>query len=264
LNGCPQPAPSQTKDGVSPQVEQKLDYLNDRIHRLEQNIHKLSRTVERLDQSNRQGKADQSVINEELRSELRTLKGSQDVQQHDLESYIKKNQKIQQDMDARFSDLENRTQSSRAPTPQTHPTATEADKREPTGTDDIARYNQILRIILDKKEYDIAIKQFREFIKTYPASSLADNAQYWIGEGYFAKGDYQKSITEFQKVLELYPDSKKMCDSLLKQGFAFSALNNPKNSQLFLSEVIRRCPKSQYSARAEDKLKDLAGSGAKQ
>jgi len=40
--------------------------------------------------------------------------------------------------------------------------------------------------------------EFVEFIKRFPKHDLADNAQYWIGEGYYAQKKYEPALTAYQ------------------------------------------------------------------
>src|SRR5262245_43868584 len=45
---------------------------------------------------------------------------------------------------------------------------------------------QAAYIDFSKGNYPLAIQGFREFVRRYPDSDLADNAQYWIGESFFS------------------------------------------------------------------------------
>ena len=38
---------------------------------------------------------------------------------------------------------------------------------------------------------------FQRFLQGNPDSELADNAQYWLGESYYARRDYQNAMTAF-------------------------------------------------------------------
>ena len=49
--------------------------------------------------------------------------------------------------------------------------------------------------------YDKAIASFREVVTNYPAGDLASNAQFWIGESYYTKGDLESAVTAYRKVL---------------------------------------------------------------
>ena len=48
--------------------------------------------------------------------------------------------------------------------------------------------------LLKKGEYDAAEQAFLKFMKDYPDSSLLGNANYWLGECYYAQGQYAEAV----------------------------------------------------------------------
>lgn len=110
---------------------------------------------------------------------------------------------------------------------------------------------------LDKKDYKGAISRFREFIKKYPKSALAGNAQYWIGESLYALKEFDQAIIEFDAVRRRYPQGEKVPAALLKQGFAFAELGEKVNARLILQEVVEKYPQSPEAGRAKQRLKSL-------
>ena len=109
----------------------------------------------------------------------------------------------------------------------------------------------------DQGDSDTARKKFQELIERFPKSDRADNAQFWIGEIYYREKWFEKSILEYQKVIENYPTGNKVPASLLKQGLAFFNLGDKANSRLILQELIKKHPQSNEAKIAKDKLKAL-------
>lgn len=109
----------------------------------------------------------------------------------------------------------------------------------------------------DKGEYEDARELFRSFLKQYPKSEKADNAQFWLGEIYYREKWYEKAILEYQKVIENYPKGNKTPSALLKQGFAFLNLDDNANARLILKELIRKFPDSNEANVAKKRLKTL-------
>ncbi|NNL78071.1 MAG: tol-pal system protein YbgF [Desulfobacterales bacterium] len=109
----------------------------------------------------------------------------------------------------------------------------------------------------DQGDSDTARKKFQELIERHPKSERADNAQFWIGEIYYREKWFEKSILEYQKVIENYPTGNKVPASLLKQGLAFFNLGDKANSRLILQELIKKHPQSNEAKIAKDKLKAL-------
>ena len=91
---------------------------------------------------------------------------------------------------------------------------------------------------------DVAMGEFQNIIKDFPKGSLADNAQYWLGEAYLLKGKKVEAMQEFDKVVLAYPKSNKVSDALLKLGFIQLSLNNKAKAKEYLDYVILNYPKS--------------------
>ncbi|MBE7413786.1 MAG: tol-pal system protein YbgF [Deltaproteobacteria bacterium] len=107
------------------------------------------------------------------------------------------------------------------------------------------------------KDYPSAIQSFQKFLSAHPDHKLAGNAQYWLGEIYYAKGDMEMAIREFDKALKKYPGSEKTPASLLKQAFAFEKLGAKKEARVLLQEVVQKYPKSGEAGLARKRLEAL-------
>lgn len=250
--GCIPPPPASNSAARAPTTEEKLDQVMKRVDSLEKIVNRWSDSIKSMEKGQQQYQADHSVLMDDLDAQLKNVKGMLELIRHDLDDSLKNSQRLHEDLDRRLLELESKPQS-----------ALPAESPKPIAknrTDDaINRYNQILRLVLEKKEYDSAIRQFESFVKEQSGTSLAGNAQYWIGEAHFAKGDFARSIAEFQKVVDQYPKSEKVCDARLKQGFAFSEMKDQEKAKLFLQEVVRKCPNTKTSARASTKLRQIEG-----
>jgi tol-pal system protein YbgF len=117
---------------------------------------------------------------------------------------------------------------------------------------------QTAKQAFDQGDFELARERFQKLIDTYPKSTMADNAQFWIGEIYYNEKWYEKAILEYQKVIENYPNGNKVQSSLLKQGFSFFNLGDKANARLIFTELIKKYPKSNEAEIAKKKLKALA------
>jgi tol-pal system protein YbgF len=106
-------------------------------------------------------------------------------------------------------------------------------------------------------DYPKAIATFKGFLTAYPASPLASNAQYWLGEAYYVTRSYEDAIVAFRKVTSDWPDSRKAPDALVKVGFTQAALGRNGEARATLEEVTRRFPGSEAAQLATDRLKRL-------
>jgi tol-pal system protein YbgF len=72
-------------------------------------------------------------------------------------------------------------------------------------------------------DYADAERGFRDFLARHPRHQLAANAQYWLGETYYVRKDYQSAATAFATGFRNYRNSSVGPDNLLKLGMALHA-----------------------------------------
>ncbi len=110
--------------------------------------------------------------------------------------------------------------------------------------------------LLKKGKYAEAEKAFSTFIKDYPNSTLAGNANYWLGETYYVRGQYEVAAGVFSDGLTQYEQNSKAPDNLLKLGMTMAQLGKKNEACGFLSLLPEKFPK------ASDTLKKRAATEA--
>jgi tol-pal system protein YbgF len=105
--------------------------------------------------------------------------------------------------------------------------------------------------------YEAAMDGFESFLKRFPKSDRADNAQFWIGESYMALKQYEEAILEYQKVIKKYRKGNKVPNAMLRQAVAFLEIKDKMSSKLLLKKIIKNYPKSNEAKIAGQKLKAL-------
>jgi len=108
--------------------------------------------------------------------------------------------------------------------------------------------------LLQNQQIDPAIFKFDEFLRQFPSSPLAPNAQYWKGECYYSSQQYESAIREFELVLKHYPTDEKAPAALLKIGYGYLGMNNPLLARNAFRELVRLFPNSSESTKAYTKL----------
>jgi tol-pal system protein YbgF len=107
--------------------------------------------------------------------------------------------------------------------------------------------------------YSIAVTGFKDFLTSYPASPLAENAQYWLGEAYYVTRDFDSASAAFKSVLSKWPDSRKAPDALLKLGYTQIAQNKAGEGRATLSQVVQKYPGTDAAKLAADRLSRAPG-----
>ncbi|MDH4228110.1 MAG: tol-pal system protein YbgF, partial [Deltaproteobacteria bacterium] len=126
-----------------------------------------------------------------------------------------------------------------------------------SAADPKALYNDGLDAIREKKNYKKGAETLERFVSEHPKHALAGNAQYWIGEAYYALGDFERSIAEFNRVITKYPKSDKVPASLLKQGYSFEKLKESENALIIFKSLVEKHPKSAEAATAKKRVAEL-------
>lgn len=74
--------------------------------------------------------------------------------------------------------------------------------------------------LLQRGAYPEAGLAFKAFVAQHPKDPLTGNAQYWLGETYYAQSDYKNAAIAFAEGYQKYPKSSKAPDNLLKLGMS--------------------------------------------
>ncbi len=117
-------------------------------------------------------------------------------------------------------------------------------------------YSNGLRDITSGK-YDLARQEFLDYLKYYGDTDLASNAQFYLGEIAYHQKQYQDAVSEYDKVLTIYPKSFKLAPARLKKGMALIELGQKTPGIRELREVVRRYPGTEEERSARAKLKEL-------
>jgi len=108
-----------------------------------------------------------------------------------------------------------------------------------------------------RDQCDQAVTQLRQFIRDSPTSDYADNAQYWIGECYYGKKDYNSAIIEFNEVILKFPKGDRVPSALLSLATSFADSGDKIDARLILQKLIGEYPKSEEATVGRQKLQAL-------
>ncbi|QLF94485.1 tol-pal system protein YbgF [Pseudomonas sp. ABC1] len=108
--------------------------------------------------------------------------------------------------------------------------------------------------LIKAKDFEKASQAFSAFLRRYPDSQYAGNAQYWLGEVTLANGDLQGAAQAFAKVGETYPQHGKVPDALYKLADVEMRLGNREKAQGIFRQVIAQYPKSSAAQLSQRQL----------
>ncbi|MBX2830365.1 MAG: tol-pal system protein YbgF [Rhodospirillales bacterium] len=96
--------------------------------------------------------------------------------------------------------------------------------------------------LLRKQDFDAAETALSNFVASHPNDPLAGNAQYWLGETFYVRGEYENAAIAFTEGFQTYPDSTKAPDNLLKLGMSLANLGKNEDACTAFGHLIENFP----------------------
>jgi tol-pal system protein YbgF len=252
------------------------------IQELQSQITALKDEVAVLKRTSLDTKATTGANYDSVMEEVKKLRGSFEEKQYDFDQKSEEIAILKEvvnrttaDIESRLYDIEQRLAAiesklnikpstepaGAAPTsPDTSGTIGSDDRTGPSPTGTPLTAEELYAAAYKKfqdKDYDGAVTDFAAFIKASPDSSLADNAQFWIGESYYARKDYDRAILEYDSVIKKYPSGDKVPAAMLKEGLAFLELGDKAHAKTVLADLVKKYPKEPQAETARKKLETL-------
>lgn len=186
--------------------------------------------------------------------EIARLRGQIETLNYELETAKKRQQDFYLDLDTRLRKVE-----SGALTPAPMAAVNPENGQKPAATSiDPARESQDYEAALNQfkaAKYKEAAVAFGAFVLKYPDSQLAPNAQYWLGNAWYAQRDCKKAIEAQSIVTTKYVDSPKAADAWLAIATCQQEMNNPLGAKRSLETIIAKYPTAPAAEAAQQRLK---------
>ncbi len=213
------------------------------------NDHRI-KTEARVDQL---GKSQLDLANQLQRQseEIARLRGQIETLTYELETAKKRQQDFYLDLDTRLRKFEPQAGGSAAVDPAN-------GANSPAAAADPTRESKDYEAALNQfkaQKYKEAAWAFSAFVKKYPDSSLAPNAQFWLGNAWVAQRNCAKAIESHSVVTTRYADSPKAADSWLAMANCQQEMGNPTAARRSLETVVAKFPNSQAADTARERLK---------
>jgi len=260
---------------VRPAWAANTDELARQIQALQQIAGSLDARLARLESGGQQNQQLLGMLQEveALKSEVAKLRGQAEVQVHQMDTLGKRQNDLYVDLDQRITDLAKPLKlapAAGAGSPEVAPSqpAPTAVATPPPGPAAAPSASQ-LDPMVESRSYEASLDHFRGanyagaiagfkgFLKAYPDSALASNAQYWMGYSYFALKDYKSALAHQQKGVAVYPVSAKVPDALLNIANSMIALDDLTGARKVLEELVAKHPGTNAATLAARRLSAL-------
>ncbi|MEH6800013.1 MAG: tol-pal system protein YbgF [Halopseudomonas sabulinigri] len=111
--------------------------------------------------------------------------------------------------------------------------------------------------LVKARDFDKAAQAFTAFLRRYPDSQYAGNAQYWLGEVYLVQSDLESAGKSFAQVISRYPNHRKESDAIYKLGEVERRLGHNDKARDLFQQVVSKYPDSSAAQLAGRELNTL-------
>lgn len=192
---------------------------------------------------------------DELQTEVDELRGVTELHTHQLTQILERQRELYQELDRRVNQA---LSSSNKSVPATIQAPVDQINTTPTvSLSENEAYDKAVNLVLKEKKYDEAIPEFRRFIQQYPQSNYIANANYWLGQLLFNKGNLAEAKQAFNVVVANYPDSSKRSDAMLKLATVEQKQNNVSQARTLFQQLISEYPDSSAARLAQSRLDSM-------
>lgn len=105
--------------------------------------------------------------------------------------------------------------------------------------------------------YDLALQGFQEYVRNYATTQMAADAQFYIGEIYSRREDFDNAIKEYDRVITDYSDSSRVPNARYMKGIALMKLGKRSDAKKEFQTVVDKYPGNELAPRAKQYLKAL-------
>ena len=173
--------------------------------------------------------------------EIAKLRGQIEVLANELSNAQKRQKDFYTDLDARLRKLE--------------PRQVQIDGKEAAVEPSEQKAYDAALLLFKAGDYKTATVSLQDFVRSYPESGYAANAQYWLGNAYYAQRDCKNAILAQQVVVKAYADSPRAADAMLNIASCQTELKAVNNAKKTLTELVAKYPDSEAAVTAKERLR---------
>jgi tol-pal system protein YbgF len=103
-------------------------------------------------------------------------------------------------------------------------------------------------------QFDLAIQGFESYIRSFPRSDRAADAQVYVGHSYLQAGKYEKAVESYDLAIRTYPNGSLTPEAWYKKGTALLDLKQPERATEAFEFVVKNYPESVAAGLARQQL----------
>lgn len=109
-------------------------------------------------------------------------------------------------------------------------------------------------------QWTLCIEGFSTYLRSFPRSEAADDAQFYIGECNYADGKYPDAMDAYNRVIVNFPRGDKVPDAYYKRGMAFERMGQIDRARESWETLLKLYPDAEVARLGKQNLDRLARS----
>jgi len=106
-------------------------------------------------------------------------------------------------------------------------------------------------------QWSLAVQGFETYLKTFPKSDLADDAQYYIGEALAGDSKFKEAVAAYERVISDYPQSDILPEAYYKVGSTYERLAQPDKARAAYEYAVKHYGETQAGTLSKQRLDGL-------
>lgn len=223
-------------------LRKQLEETNTRIDsRIASSLETLNARIE--NKADKTSSLDLTGEIDKLRNDIATLRGQIEIMSNELSNAQRRQKDFYTDLDQRLRKIE--------------PQLMAIDGKEVNVDQAEQKAFDAALALFKSGSYPAADQAFNGFLQRYPDSGYAAQAQYWLGNTYFAQRDCAKAIPSYQAVASRFPASQKAPDALLNMASCQLELKDKIGARDSLESLVKKYPASTAAGMGKERLAEL-------
>jgi len=236
-------------------LQEQSQVLQNLLGQLNDTLKGVNMRLDQQTEASRKSMADQKLVIDNLSNDVRVVREKLDDNNVRLGS-------LSQEVDALRQAVQQCIARPTAPAPEpadaaATPAATAGPPASPTVVASPTQMWDTAWADYTSGQYDLAVLGFDAYIKTFPKSDMADDAQVYICNAYLNDGKNDKAVEACDIAIRTYPKGNAIPEAYLRKGQAQLNLRDAGGARATWEALIRNFPDSAMAQMAQNRLNQL-------
>ncbi|PYQ80232.1 MAG: hypothetical protein DMF99_05200 [Acidobacteria bacterium] len=236
-------------------LQEQSQVLQNLLGQLNDTLKGVNTRLDQQTEASRKSMADQKLVIDNLSNDVRVVREKLDDNNVRLGS-------LSQEVDALRQAVQQCIARPTAPAPEpadaaATPAATAGPPASPTVVASPTQMWDTAWADYTSGQYDLAVLGFDAYIKTFPKSDMADDAQVYICNAYLNDGKNDKAVEACDVAIRAYPKGNAIPEAYLRKGQAQLNLRDAGGARATWEALIRNFPDSAMAQMAQNRLNQL-------